>query len=147
MKKFESKKSKPQKSAKLISKKTTPWSFVLDELEKASPYTKPMFGCTAVYVGERIVLVLRERESSPEDNGVWLATTSEHHESLKRDFPSMRSIQLFGPGPTGWQVLPSSDPDFEEAALKACKLILRGDARIGKVPSKKVKKVAKSKKR
>lgn len=122
---------------KAKAKKTIPWQFVLEELEKANPYTKPMFGCTAVYVEDRIVLILRDRESSPSDNGIWLATTSDHHVSLQRDFPSMRSIELFGPGPTGWQVLPASALDFEESALKACRLVLRRDPRIGKVPSKK----------
>src|ERR1039458_2342316 len=68
------------------------------------------------------------------DSGVWLATTEEHHESLRREFPNMRSIQVFGKKVTGWQVLPADAPDFEEAALRACELIAAGDPRIGKVP-------------
>jgi hypothetical protein len=93
-----------------------------------------MFGCTAVYAGDKIVLVLREKEDYVRDNGVWLGTTVEHHESLKKDFPSMRSIELFGGAPTAWQNLPADSSDFENAALKACALIRRGDPRIGKVP-------------
>ncbi len=119
-------------------KKAPPYPFVLDALESAEPYTRPMFGCTAIYVGEKIVLILRDRESSPEDNGVWLATTKENHESLKRDFPSMRSIYLFAEGgPTGWQVLPSNADDFEEAAILACEMILKKDPRIGNIPKTK----------
>ena len=68
------------------------------------------------------------------DNGVWLATTEEHHESLCREFPNMRSITVLGKAVTGWQVLPADAPDFEEAALHACELIVAGDPRIGKVP-------------
>ena len=68
------------------------------------------------------------------DNGVWLATTEEHHESLRREFPNMRSIQVLGKAVTGWQVLPVDAPDFEEAALRACELIVARDPRIGKVP-------------
>jgi hypothetical protein len=117
-----------------MPKKPIPYPFVLEALERAQPYTKPMFGCTAVYVGEKIVLILRERDNSPKDQGVWLATTAEHHESLAKDFPSMRSIELFGPGPTGWQVLPAKSDDFEEAVLKACRFVLKSDPRIGKVP-------------
>lgn len=121
-----------------MKKKPIPYRFVLDLLEAAEPYTKPMFGCTAVYVGDRIVLILRERESFPEDNGVWLATTSEHHESLRKLFPNMRSLACFGAaGPTGWQVLPASEPDFEDSVTAACELVLRGDPRIGKVPKQK----------
>ena len=94
-----------------------------------------MFGCLAVYVGRKIVLVLRDKASGrTEDNGVWLATTREHHESLRRDFPSMRSIGVLGKDVTGWQILPATAPDFEEAALHACELITAGDPRIGKVP-------------
>ena len=67
-------------------------------------------------------------------NGVWLATTEEHHQSLRREFPNMRSIQEFGKKVTGWQVLPAHAKHFEEAALRACELVLAGDPRIGKVP-------------
>jgi hypothetical protein len=41
---------------------------------------------------------------------------------------------VFGKKVTGWQVLPAGAKDFEEAALRACKLVLAGDPRIGKVP-------------
>ncbi len=82
-----------------------------------------MFGCLAIYVEDKIVLILRERSKNIADNGVWLATTQEHHESLRREFPNMRSIQVFGKEVTGWQVLPADAPDFEEAdtaSLRTC---------------------------
>jgi hypothetical protein len=115
-------------------RKAVPHEFVLDAIAELSPMTRPMFGCTAIYVGEKIVLILREKPTYTADNGVWLATVHEHHESLQREFPSMRSIQLLGKKITGWQVLPSDSPDFEHAALLACKLVLARDPRIGKVP-------------
>jgi hypothetical protein len=93
-----------------------------------------MFGCLAVYVARKIVLILRDKRDATADNGVWLATTKEHHESLKREFPNMRSIQVLGKSVTGYQVLPADAPDFEEAALHACDLILARDPRIGKIP-------------
>jgi hypothetical protein len=65
---------------------------------------------------------------------VWLATTEEYHQSLRREFPNMRSIQVLGKKVTGWQVFPADTKDFEEAALRACELVLAGDPRIGKVP-------------
>ena len=99
-----------------------------------------MFGCLAVYVGDKIVLLLRDKSEASADNGVWLATTKEHHESLRREFPNMRSIQLLGKEVTGWQVLPADAPDFEEAALRACELILASDPRIGKLPARKTRK-------
>jgi hypothetical protein len=77
---------------------------------------------------------LRDKANSPEDNGVWLATTPEHHEKLRREFPSMRSIRVLGKPVTGWQVLPMDAPDFETAALRACELVMARDPLIGKVP-------------
>jgi hypothetical protein len=93
-----------------------------------------MFGCLAIYLQDKIVLILREKSEQTADNGVWLATTEEHHESLRREFPNMRSIRLLGKRVTGWQVLPADAPDFEEMALHACELVLAKDPRIGKVP-------------
>lgn len=122
---------------KMKTAKKIPYEFVLEEIEKLRPYTKPMFGCTAVYVGDKILFVLRDRESSPRDNGMWLATTREHHASLKKDFPEMRSIEIFETKDTGWQVLPADSESFEDMALLACKFILRDDDRIGKVPKPK----------
>jgi hypothetical protein len=98
-----------------------------------------MFGCLAVYVREKIVLILRDRPTQLQDNGVWLATTQEHHESLRVEFPHMRSVQVLGKEVTGWQILPVDAPDFEESALLATELILARDARIGKVPKGKRK--------
>jgi len=115
--------------------KPVPHGFVLDALAALSPETRSMFGCLAVYVGDKIVLILRDKPEPAADNGVWLATTAKHHESLRRDFPNMRSIQVLGKKVTGWQVLPVDTPDFEEAALRACELIAARDPRIGKVPA------------
>jgi hypothetical protein len=120
-----------------------PHEFVLDAIASLAPTTRPMFGCLAVYVEDKIVLILRDREKGPEDNGVWLATAAVHHASLQRLFPHIRSIQLFGKSVTDWQVLPADAPDFERAALSACALIVAGDPRIGKVPRRKTRGSAK----
>jgi hypothetical protein len=114
-------------------RKPIPHAFVLDSIATLSPYTRPMFGCLAIYVKDKIVLILRDKPKSTADNGVWLATTQEH-QSLRREFPNMRSIQVLGKRVTGWQVLPVDAPDFESAALRACELVLAGDPRIGKIP-------------
>jgi hypothetical protein len=114
--------------------KAVPFEFVLDAVAPLRPMTRPMFGCLAVYVEDRIVLILRDRESYPADNGVWLATSPEHRASLQREFPRMRSIGLFGTKETSWQILPADAPDFEESARRACALVLARDPRIGKVP-------------
>ncbi len=125
-------------------RKVVPHEFVLDAIAPLLPHTRSMFGCLAVYVEDKIVFLLRDKRDGTADNGVWLATTPEHHESLRREFPNMRSIQLLGKETTGWQVLPADSLDFEEAALRACELILAGDSRIGKVPKRRVSRVKKS---
>ena len=121
--------------------KKIPFEFVFDYLLPIEPVTKPMFGCTALYLGEKIILVLRERKNNPEANGVWLATTYEHHESLRQDFPSLCSISVLNDGKseTGWQMLPSDATDFETSVVRVCEMIRHGDKRIGKVPKKKKK--------
>ena len=131
--------------ARLVPKqrKPVPHAFVLDAISALSPYTRPMFGCLAIYVRDKIVLILRDKPTNTADNGVWLATTEEHHESLRREFPNMRSIQVLGKPVTGWQVLPIDAPDFESAALRACELVLAGDARIGKIPGARASKSSK----
>jgi hypothetical protein len=122
-----------------------PHAFVLEALSALSPSTRNMFGCVAVYVGERIVFCLRDKPAYPADNGVWLATVRQHHESLAAEFPNMRSIGVLGKDVTGWQILPADAPDFEESALRACELILARDPRIGKIPER--RKSAKPRKR
>jgi hypothetical protein len=119
---------------KIKPRRHVPHQFVLDAVAALQPTTRPMFGCLAVYAADKIVLILRDKRDATADNGVWLATTKDHHESLRREFPNMRSIQVLGKGVTGWQVLPVDAPDFEEAALRACELILARDPRIGKIP-------------
>jgi hypothetical protein len=116
------------------TRKPAPYAFVLDALSELPIETRSMFGCLAVYLGDKILLMLREKQKQMEDNGVWLATTKDHHQALLREFPHMRSIQLLGKEVTGWQILPADAPDFESAALRACELILARDPRIGKVP-------------
>jgi hypothetical protein len=124
----------PMKLPVKTTKKTVPYAFVLDAILELSPVTRPMFGCLAVYVGNKIVLILRDKGDETRDDGVWLATMAEHHESLRREFPNMRSIGVLGREVTHWQLLPVDAPDFEEAALRACELIVARDPRIGKVP-------------
>ncbi len=125
-------------------RKPIPHEFVLDAISALSPYTRPMFGCLAIYVNDKIVLILRDKPTNTVDNGIWLATTEEHHQSLRREFPNMRSIQVLGKPVTGWQVLPADAPDFESAALRACELVLAGDARIGKIPGARASKSSKA---
>jgi hypothetical protein len=128
---------------KIKARKPIPHAFVLEALEPLDVTTRPMFGCLAVYSGEQILVALRDKPDPEhlQDNGVWLATSAEHHASLKRELPSMREVRLLAGGaPTNWQNLPSESASFEEEALRACELMLKGDPRIGKTPKRRVRK-------
>jgi hypothetical protein len=115
-----------------MKKKTSvPFEFVLEQLYSVDVDIRPMFGCFALYVNNKIVLILRKKMNFITDNGVWLATNKEHHSSLKQLFPSMRPITVFGKE-SNWQNLPDDANDFEEMVLRACELIRRGDNRIGR---------------
>lgn len=116
-----------------------PFDFVLERLESCCPVVRPMFGCHAVYVGERIVLMLRNKENHREDNGIWLAIAPEHQQALKKIFPALRCVRLLGEKASAWQNIPAEADDFEESALAACDMILKNDLRIGKVPKRKGK--------
>ena len=95
-----------------------------------------MFGLWAIYVNEKIMLILRQRQDFTDTNGVWIATYQEHHKSLKIDLPSLCSISTYSEGikETEWQVLPVEADDFEASVRKVCELIKHNDHRIGRIP-------------
>ncbi len=115
------------------SKKKLPFDFVLEELADLAPWTRPMFTGTAVYIGEKLVFMLRDKNRDA-DGGVWIATMPKYHDSLKLDLPCMRSIAILYRWGDGWQVLPAEADDFEECVLHACELVRAGDPRVGRLP-------------
>lgn len=121
--------------AGVSTKRQAPFQFVLDELLPIRPVIKQMFGFTYVYLDVKLLLSLRDSVKQPQYNGVWLYTQAEHIESLRREFPQLprRYFWKSGKSGSGWVILASKVEEFEEYALRACELILRGDQRIGRV--------------
>jgi hypothetical protein len=118
-------------------KQKPPHAFVLEALMPLNPEVRRMFSGFAVYLGDRIVCMLRDHPKSPRDNGVWLVlseTTNPTDPELRRAFPSIRSIELLGNKIGHWLLIPSDSPSFEREALHACDLLLRHDSRIGRIP-------------
>ena len=111
----------------------SPFRFVLDEILPIRPTLKQMFGFTYVYLGERLLLSLRESSKQPRFNGVWLYCHAEHIESLRTEFPLLPRRCFWKSGKNGWVILHSELEDFEEYAFRACELILTGDQRVGRV--------------
>ena len=119
------------------TKPKIPHKFVLEALAPLSPDVRRMFSGFAVYVGDRLVLMLRNHTKSPKDNGVWLVLAKgvdPADASLRRDIPSIRSIQLLRNKINHWLLIPSDSADFERTALDACDLILGHDPRLGRIP-------------
>ncbi len=82
-----------------------------------------MFSGFAVYVGERIVLMLRDSPKQPKDNGVWLVfseTANLADPGIRRDFPSLRLIDLLGGKLlTGGSSLPRARPSSRKPCTPA----------------------------
>jgi hypothetical protein len=119
------------------SKTKPPHLFVLDALTPLNPEVRRMFSGFAVYVGNRLLLMLRDHAKSPQDNGLWVVLSEgvdPADASLRQDFPSIRSIQMLGNKIGHWLLIPSDSGDFEIAALHARDLILRHDPRFGRIP-------------
>ncbi len=118
-------------------KQQPPYAFVLEALAPLEPEVRRMFSGFAVYIGDRIVCMLRDHLRSPQDNGLWLVlseTMQPADAQLRREFPSLRPIELLGDKIGHWLLLPSNGPDFEKEALHTCDLLLRRDSRLGRVP-------------
>lgn len=118
-------------------RRSAPYPFLLDALAPLEPEVRPMFSGFAVYVGDKIVLMLRDSPKHPEDNGVWLVfseTADLADSGILQDFPSLRLIQLLGGKIAHWRLIPADSPMFESEALHACELLLKQDGRFGRVP-------------
>jgi hypothetical protein len=118
-------------------KQKAPHGFVLEALMPLNPEVRRMFSGFSVYLGDRIVCMLRDHPKSPRDNGVWLVlsdTTNPSDPALRREFPSLRQIELLQNKIGHWLLIPSDSPSFEAEALHACDLLLRHDPRLGRIP-------------
>ena len=120
-----------------LAKPKLPHPFVLEALAPLSPEVRRMFSGFAVYIGNRLLMMLRDHAKYPHDNGIWLVLSEgidPADASLRRDLPSLRSIQMLGNKISHWLLIPSDGADFESVALHACDLILHHDPRLGRIP-------------
>ena len=123
-------------------RKLPPFPFLLDALAPLHPEVRHMFGGHAVYIGDKIVAMLRDSAKEPQDNGVWLVfseTADLADRKLRRELPSLRTITILGGAIKHWLLIPSDGPDFESDAMRACDLLLAHDARLGRIPKSRQK--------
>jgi hypothetical protein len=118
-------------------RRSSPYPFIIEALAPLEPEIRPMFSGFAVYVGEKIMLMLRDSPKHPEDNGVWLVFSEIANlddPRLRKDFPSLRLIGLLGGKIGHWRLIPAESQTFESEALYACDCLLKHDARFGRIP-------------
>jgi hypothetical protein len=113
--------------------KPAPYNFVFDYLPNHI-VVRPMFGMYYIYLSKKIVLILRKAGKNIDLNGIWLATSKIHHQSLEIDIPALAAFILDNGDihDSGWRLLKEDSEDFESSAITICELISHGDKRIGK---------------
>ena len=118
------------------------YDFVLDALSELGPTTRAMFGSTGVYLGERVVFILRKKGDP--DDGVWVAFDEDRTSDATAALPNLQAIQRL-PNVRCWRKLAESHPEFEDDVLEACRLAGDPDGPLGKIPvrqkSKKARRV------
>jgi hypothetical protein len=123
-------------------RKPIPYPFLQEALAPLDPEIRAMFSGYAVYLGPRLVCMLRDSPKQPSDNGLWLVLSesaqselkSGTHPTLKKELKSLRKIQLLGDAIKHWLLIPADHPSFESESLQACELIAANDPRIGRIP-------------
>lgn len=118
-------------------RRSAPYPFILEALAPLQPEVQPMFSGFAVYVGEKIVLMLQDSTKQPKDNGVWLVFSESANladPGIRQDFPSIRHIDLLGDKIAHWRLIPADSSTFESEAVHACELVLKHDVRFGRIP-------------
>jgi len=117
--------------------KIIPFDFVFDYLPP-NVISKSMFGMQYIYLNKKIMIILRKAKKNVGMNGIWVATSGEHHQSLEKEIPAMTGFVLDNGEmhDSNWRLIREDHDDFETAAIKVCELISHGDPRIGKLTEK-----------
>lgn len=87
-----------------------------------------MFGCEALYLHGRLVLVLAA--SGEPWNGLLVCTSREYHKELTRLVPELKRHSVLGK----WLYVSQMHPAFETAVARIMDLVANGDERVGVEP-------------
>jgi hypothetical protein len=117
------------------------YDFVLDALSELGPTTRAMFGSTAVYLGERVLFILRKKGDP--DDGVWVAFDEERANDAAAALPNLKPIERL-PNVRSWRKLAENHPEFEDDVLEACRLAGERDGPLGKIPVRQKSKMTQS---
>lgn len=113
-------------------KKQHPFQWVLEPMEDEPSFIgRPMFGCRAVYLHGRLVLVLCSGKEPW--NGLLVPTDHQFHDDIRKDFEGV----VRHPVLKKWLYLPEAYEDFETAASNIVEAIRSNDLRFGVEPKEK----------
>src|SRR5512135_915068 len=116
-------------------KKTqNPLLWVVDSImEEPSYVDRAWFGCRAIYLYGRLMLVLCSGEEPW--NGLLIATEKEFHKDIQQEFENV----IQHPVLKKWLYLPEASEDFESVASDIVEAIRMNDQRFGVNPEGQVK--------
>ncbi len=113
--------------------KTHPFLYIVEPLmEEPSYFEKPMFGCHAVYLHGRLMLVLALGEE-PWD-GLLIPTEYQFHDAIVKEFSDVVRHSVL----KKWLYLPEATEDFETVASDIVTAIKINDQRFGVEPKERV---------
>ncbi|HVU35705.1 MAG TPA: hypothetical protein VHE61_19855 [Opitutaceae bacterium] len=116
-------------------KRVHPYAWLWEPLESEPSFVcRQMFGTRAAYLDGKILLCFSARTEPW--SGVLVATEREHHDSLRREFPSLVPHPIL----PKWLYLSESSARFDGTAERLVRLVRQRDPRIGVTPKAKPRK-------
>jgi hypothetical protein len=115
--------------------KIHPLLWVVESLmEEPSYLQKPMFGCLAIYLHGRLMLVLASGQEPW--NGLLIPTEHHFHDAIVKEFQDVVQHPVL----KKWLYLPEATEDFETVASDIVEAVRMNDQRFGVEPKEKVSK-------
>jgi hypothetical protein len=125
----------PSQSKKKKKPKTHPLLWVVESLmEEPSYLEKSMFGCLAIYLHGRLILVLASGEE-PWD-GLLIPTEHQFHDAIQKEFRDVVQHSVL----KKWLYLPEATEDFETVASDIVEAVRMNDQRFGVEPKEQISK-------
>jgi hypothetical protein len=109
--------------------KNHPLLWVVESVMEESSYLqKSMFGCLAIYLHGRLMLVLCSGEEPW--NGLLIPTEYEFHDAIRQEFENVVQHSVL----KKWLYLPEATEDFETVASDIVEAVRMNDQRFGVEP-------------
>jgi hypothetical protein len=123
------------RSSRKRIKKQHPFLWVIEPLmEEPSYLEKPMFGCLAIYLHGRLMLVLASGEESWD--GLLIPTEHQFHDAIQKEFSDVVQHSVL----KKWLYLSEATEDFETVASDIVEAVRMNDQRFGVEPQERISK-------